>query len=92
MKHEVCFMSTLQLIVIILYKHEKDYDQDKPHIIYIIAPRRYKREAIEKARLLEKRYPNTEIRILYEGKDKDRIDKIIDVCLEASKVLSPSVW
>ena len=92
MKYEVCFMNTLQLIVIILYRQKQDYDQDKPTAIYIIGPRRFKREAIEKARLLEKRHPGVKITILYEGKHREEIDKIIDLCLESNRVESPSVW
>jgi hypothetical protein len=37
-------------------------------------------------------YKEAEIRVLYEGKDKERIGKIIDLCLEANEILSPSLW
>jgi len=92
MGYEVCFMSSFQLLVVLFYKTLRDYDSDKPAVIYVIAPRRSRKEAIDKARILEKRFPNTEIRILYEGKDKDKIDKALDLCLESSKILSPSMW
>jgi predicted transcriptional regulator of viral defense system len=76
----------------IFYKTQSDYDSDRPHTIYIITPRRNKKEAIDKARILERRYPNAKITILYEGKHKEEIEKVLDLCLQASKILSPSVW
>jgi hypothetical protein len=85
-------MNSLGLLTIILYKTQKDYNSDKPAKIYVIAPRRNKDIALDKARILEKRYPNAEIRILYEGKHKEEIDKAINTCLEANKTLSPGVW
>jgi predicted metal-dependent TIM-barrel fold hydrolase len=92
MEYEVCYMNSLGLLTIVFYKTLKDYDSDKPAVIYIITQRRNKKEALNKARILERRYPNTEIKILIEGKDKEEIDKVIDECLEASKTLSPSIW
>jgi hypothetical protein len=92
MEYEVCYMSSLQLLTIVFYKTLEDYDYSRPAAIYIIAPRRSKKEALEKARILERRFPDVEIRILYEGKDKDKIDKVLDVCLEANKIVSPSYW
>jgi hypothetical protein len=92
MKYEVCYMSSFQTLTVVFYKTLEDYDSDKPARIYVIAPRRSKKVALDKARILERRYPNVEIRILYEGKDKEEIDKAINKCLEADKTLSPSMW
>jgi hypothetical protein len=92
MEYEVCFMNSFQLLVVVFYKTLKDYDSDKPALIYVIAPRRSKKEALDKARILERKYPNAEVRILYEGKDKEEIDKVLDLCLEAKKIVSPSIW
>jgi hypothetical protein len=92
MEYEVCYMSSLQLLTIVFYKTLEDYDYSRPAAIYIIAPRRSKKEALEKARILEGRFPEVEMKVLYEGKDKERIDKVLDVCLEAKKIVSPSMW
>jgi hypothetical protein len=92
MEYEVCYMSSFQILTIVFYKTLEDYDNSRPATIYIITPRRNKKVALEKARILERRYPDVEIKILYEGKDKDKIDKVLDLCLEASKTLSPSYW
>jgi hypothetical protein len=85
-------MSSIGLLTIVFYKTLEDYDSEKPAAIYIITQRRNKKLALEKARILERRFPEIEIRILYEGKDKDKIDKVLDLCVESSKVLSPSYW
>jgi hypothetical protein len=85
-------MNSLGLLTIVLYKKLKDYESDKPAKIYIITPRRNKDIALTTARMIETRYQNVEIRVLYEDKHKQKIDKIINICLEASKMLSPSVW
>jgi MoaA/NifB/PqqE/SkfB family radical SAM enzyme len=85
-------MSSFQIMVVVFYKTLRDYDSEKPAVIYVIAPRRSKKVALEKARIVEKRFPNVEIRILYEGKDKDEIDKVLDLCLEANRIVSPSYW
>jgi hypothetical protein len=90
--YEVCYMSSLGLLTIVFYKTLEDYDSEKPAIIYVIAPRRSKKEALEKARILERRFPEIEIKVLYEGKDKERIDKVLDACLKANQIMSPSIW
>jgi hypothetical protein len=92
MEYEVCYMSSLQILTIVFYKTLEDYDNSRPAIIYVITPRRKKKIALNKARILERMYKEAEIRVLYEGKDKERIDKIIDLCLEANEILSPSLW
>jgi len=92
MEYEVCYMSSLGLLTIVFYKTLEDYDSMKPARIIIIAPRRDKKLAIEKARVLERRFSDVDIDILYEGKDKEAIDKVLNMCLESNKVLSPSYW
>jgi hypothetical protein len=92
MEYEVCYMSSFQILTIVFYRTLEDYDSEKPARIYVIAPRRSKKEALDKARILERRYPDVEIRILYEGKDKEEIDKVLDLCLEANRTVSPSIW
>jgi len=92
MKYEVCYMNSIGLLTIVFYKTLEDYDYSRPAVIYIVTPRRNRKLALEKARTLERRYPEVKIKILYEGKDKDEIDRILDLCLEASKTLSPSMW
>jgi hypothetical protein len=91
-EYEVCYMNSLGFLTIMLYKKLKDYESDKPAKIYIITPRRNKDIALNTARIIETRYPNVEIRVLYEDKHKEKIDKLINICLEARKLLSPSVW
>jgi predicted transcriptional regulator of viral defense system len=85
-------MSSLQLLIIIFYKTLQDYDSNRPAAIYVITPRRNHKLAIEKARILENKYKGVEVKILIEGKHKEEIDKVINLCLEASKILSPSIW
>jgi predicted transcriptional regulator of viral defense system len=85
-------MSSLGLLTIVFYKTLEDYDYSRPAVIYIVTPRRNHKLAVEKARIMERRYKGVEVKILIEGKDKEKIDEIIDKCLEANKVLSPSVW
>jgi hypothetical protein len=85
-------MSSFQILTVVFYKTLEDYDSGKPAAIYVITQRRNKKEALEKARILERRFPDVEIKVLYEGKDKERIDKVLDVCLEANKIVSPSMW
>ena len=85
-------MSSLGLLILVFYKTEQEYYKDRPAVIYVIAPRRSKKEALDKARILEKKHPQVEIKILYEGKDKDRIDQLLDLCLESKRVVSPSIW
>jgi len=92
MEYEVCYVSSLGLLTIVFYKTEQDYLDVKPARIYVITPRRDKKLALEKARILESRFKEAEIRVLIEGKDKDKIDKILDLCLKSNKVLSPSPW
>ena len=71
MEYEVCYMSSLGLLTILFYRTLEDYDNKTPEKIFIITPRRDRKIALEKARILERRFPNTYISILYEGKDKD---------------------
>jgi predicted transcriptional regulator of viral defense system len=85
-------MSSLGVLTIVFYKTLEDYDYSRPAAIYIITPRRNHKLAIEKARILESRFKGVEIKILIEHKDKEKIDKIINKCLEAAKTLGPSVW
>jgi predicted transcriptional regulator of viral defense system len=85
-------MSPLMPLVIVFYKTLKDYDKDKPALIYVIAPRRNHKLAIEKAKILESKFKGVEVRVLIEGKDGEKIDEVIDKCVEANKVLSPSYW
>jgi len=92
MEYEACYMSSLQFTTIILYKTVGDYNTEKPAVIYIVTPRRKKKLAIDKARLYERVYKGVEVRILFEGKDKDKIDKILDKCLESKLILHPSIW
>jgi hypothetical protein len=92
MEYEVCYMSSLGLLTVVFYRTLEDYDNMKPAAIYIITPRRNHKLAVEKARILERRYPEVEIKILYEGKDKEQIDKVLDKCMEANKLMSPSIW
>jgi predicted transcriptional regulator of viral defense system len=92
MRYKVCYMSSLGLLTIVFYKTLKDYDYEKPATIYIITPRRNHKLAIEKARILESRYKGVEIKILIEHKDKEKIDEIINKCLEANQIMSPSYW
>jgi hypothetical protein len=92
MEYEVCYMSSLRILTVVFYRTVEDYDKSRPAAIYVIAPRRKKKQALEKARTLERMYKEAEIRVLYEGKDKERIGKIIDLCLEANEILSPSLW
>ena len=90
--YEVCYMSSLGLLTIVFYRTLEDYDNMTPAKIFIITPRRDRKIALEKARILERRFKGAEIKILIEGKDKEKIDKIINECLEANNVLSPSPW
>jgi hypothetical protein len=92
MKYEVCYMSSLGLLTIVFYRTLQDYDSMKPARIYIVTTRRDKKLALEKARSLERWFPDVDIDILYEGKDKEAIDKILDLCLEANRIISPSPW
>jgi hypothetical protein len=92
MEYEVCYMSSFQLLTVVFYKTLEDYDSEKPSKIYIITPVRNRKLALEKARILERRYEGVEVKILYEGKDKDKIDRVLDICLEANKLMSPSIW
>jgi late competence protein required for DNA uptake (superfamily II DNA/RNA helicase) len=85
-------MSSLGLLTIVFYRTLQDYDNSRPARIFIIAPRRDKKLALEKARRLERWFPDVDIDILYEGKDKEAIDRILDLCLNSNKVLSPSPW
>ena len=92
MEYEVCYVSSLGLLTIVFYRTLEDYDSMKPARIYVITPRRDKKLALEKARILESRFKEAEIKILIEGKDKETIDKVLDLCLNSNKVLSPSYW
>jgi len=92
MEYEVCYMSSLQFTTIVLYKTLNDYNMGRPAKIIIATPRRKKQLALHKARLFEKAYKGVEVRILFEGKDKDKIDKILDKCLGSRLILHPSVW
>jgi predicted metal-dependent TIM-barrel fold hydrolase len=85
-------MSSVGLLTIVFYKTLDDYDYERPAAIYIITPRRNHKLAIEKARILESRFKGVEVRILIEHKDKDKIDQLLDLCLEASKTVGPSIW
>jgi predicted transcriptional regulator of viral defense system len=85
-------MSTLGLLTMVFYKTLQDYDNMTPAKIFIVTPRRDRKIALEKARILERRFKGAEIRILIEGKDKDEIERILDACLNSNKVLSPSPW
>jgi hypothetical protein len=92
MEYEVCYMSSLQILTIVFYKTLEDYDNSRPAIIYVITPRRKKKIALNKARILERMYKEAEVKLLIEGKDKEKIDRVLDKCMEANKILSPSLW
>jgi hypothetical protein len=88
MKYEACFISSLQFLIIMFYKTLSDYYKDRPAVIYVITPRRKRKTAINRARVIERKYPHAEVKVLYEGKDEDEINNIIDKCMNARKVES----
>ncbi len=92
MSYEICYMNSLQLLTIMFYKTEQDYIKDRPVAVYIIAHRGSKKTALEKARIAEMKYKEVEVKVLIEGKDKEQIDKLINKCLKAKEVVSPSIW
>jgi hypothetical protein len=88
MKYEACYISSLQFLTLMFYKTLSDYYKDRPAVIYIITPRRRRRVALNRARVIERKYPHAEVKVLYEGKDKEKIDTILDKCINARKVES----
>jgi hypothetical protein len=78
------------MTTIMFYKTLKDYDNDKPAAIYIITRRGYDSLAVSSARTLEKRYNGAEVKVLIEGKDNRKITRVLDMCIEADRIVSPS--
>jgi hypothetical protein len=88
MKYEACYVNSLQFLTIMLYRTLNDYYKDRPATIYIITPVRKRKLALNRARVIERKYPHAEVKVLYEGKDKEKIETILDKCINARKVES----
>jgi hypothetical protein len=92
MTYEVCYMDSLLITVVALYKTEQDYNMDRPEIIYIITKRRYLKEAERRMELIKMKYKDSKVELVVEKRGKDVATPILDKCFEAKRVVSPSIW
>jgi hypothetical protein len=80
------------ITVIALYRTEEDYNKDRPEVIYIITKRRYLKEAERRVEIIKMKYKDSRVELVVEKRGKDLATPILDKCLEARRVVSPSIW
>jgi hypothetical protein len=87
---EVCYVNAIfQPPTIVFYKSVKDYEEDKPVAVYIIAPQGLEGRAESIAVATTLKYKEAEVRVL---KGRKTIEKVMKLCLKARRVVSPKVW
>ena len=90
--YEVCYMDSLLFTIIALYRTEQDYNMDRPEVIYVITARRYLKQAQQRVELIKMKYKDSRVELLIDKRGKDVITPILNICYEARRVVSPSIW
>ena len=91
-EYEVCYMDSHLFTVIALYRTQQDYNMDRPEVIYVITKRRYLKEAQRRIMLIKMKYKDVKVELLIDKRGKDVITPVLNLCFEARRVESPSIW
>jgi len=91
-EYEVCYMDSHLFTVIALYRTQQDYNMDRPEVIYVITKRRYLKEAKQRVELIKMKYKGVKVELLIDRRGKDVITPVLNLCFEARRVESPSIW